>query len=339
MPTPTTYPSAKAVVGLAVETTQGTANTTLAATLLLDEPLDVEDKYVWLPDNGMRGSMTDRYNTIQGPVHVELSGKGACFMDTLPFLLVNILGERVTTGAGPYVHTIGLLNSGTGQPSSLTVVDWQGLTGTSFARTYSGVCLSELVLKGNPESTLVEFSFKALGWLSADYPTSPPTFSPSTDAPIAAWRTAVGVAGPASGGTLYKLMRDWQWTISRELKPIYTSQNLQTPWIIQRGKLTAAGSAYIAAPSDETVLDYLLNNTSPQLQHLVDNGGVTTASRKLQIDAQSNAFNQVKINRSEEAVGYDTAWDCNANTTNASATSGGYAPVKVVVTNNTASGY
>lgn len=338
MPTPTTYPSAKAVVGLAVETTQGTANTTIGATLLLDEPLDVEEKYNWLPDPGMRGSMVDRHNTIQGPVHVEVSGKGACFMDTLPYLLVNILGDRTTTGAGPYVHAVSLLNSGTAQPTSLTLIDWQGLTPTTQARTISGVCLTELTLKGNPESTLVEFSFKGLGWLTTAYPTSPPTFNPSTDAPIAAWRTAVGVAGPAAGGTLYKLMRDWSVVITRAAKAIWTSQNANTPFIIQRGVLSTAGSAYIAAPADETMLGYLVSNTAPQLQFLVDNGGLTTASRKLQIDLQSAAFNSVKINRSEEAIGYDVAWDDNANTTNAGA-SGGYSPVKVTVTNNTATGY
>lgn len=338
MPTPTVYPSAKAAAGVAVEATQGTANTTLAATLLLDEPLEVEDKFVPLRDNGMRNAMTEGYNTVQGPQHVELSGKGACFMDTLPYLVNNLFGDKTTTGAGPYVHAMSTLNTGTGQPTSLTLIDWQGLTATSLARTYAGVCLTELVLKGNPESTLVEFSFKALGWASAAFPTAPPAFTISADAPIAAWRTAVGVAGPASAGTLYKLMRDWTITFTREGKAIWTSQNVQVPFTIQRGKLTVAGSAYIATPSDETVLGYLLNNTCPQLQFVVDNGGLTTASRKLQIDMQSCAFNQVKINRSDVAIGYDTAWDCNANTTNAGA-SGGYSQAKVTVTNNTATGY
>lgn len=339
MPTPTTYPSAKSVVALAVETTQGTANTTPAATLLLDDPLDVEDKPVQIPNNGMYGSMTDRYGTIQGPMHTVLSGKGHCHLDTLPYLINNIFGDVVTSGpvTSQYTHAFSLLNSGTAQPGSLTVIDWQGLTGTSFARMYAGFCLSELVIKGNPESTLIDFSFKGLAYPSADYPTAPPVFSPSTDAPLGAWRVAMGLAGPASGGTLYRLQRDWTVTMTREARAQFTSQNSQAPYVIQRGKLLISGSAYISVPSDETVLDYLLNNTRPQIQYLADNGGAAAAKRSLQIDVLTAAFESVKINRSEETIGYDVTWNADANTTNAGA-SGGFSPGKITVVNATVGG-
>lgn len=337
MPTPTTWPSAKQAIGLAVETTQGTANTVIAASAPVLE-FTPNDKFVWLPDNGLRGSMTERYGNIQGPRSVEFTMSGAVFCDWLPFLVRNIMGDLTTTGAGPYTHAMSLLNSGTAQPSSLTITDWQGLTPTTFARTYSGCCLSELTLRGNPESTLVEFSAKGIGFTSAAYPASAPTFSFSTDAPMAAWRTSIGLGGPASGGTINLSVRNWEWTATRELRPQWTSGNTQLPYIIQRGKLTVAGMLYHAVPSDETYLNYLINNTQPQLQILIDNGGATTAQRQLQLDVAAASYTGLGINRSEETVGQDGTWEAIANTTNAGA-SGGYSPSKVTVINNTASGY
>jgi hypothetical protein len=336
MATPTTYPSAKQVLGLAVETEQGTAVTTLAATCLV-KAFEPEDKIVMLTDDALRGSMVDSYGEIQGPKNTEFSVNGPVFCDWFPFFVRNILGDNTTTGAGPYTHAMSVLNSGTAQPSSLTLVDWQGPTATSNARTYSGCCLSELTLKGNPESTLLEWSAKGLGWESSDYPTAPPTFSPSADAPMAAWRTGIGVGG-TFGAMPNATIRNWEVTITRALKVEWTSQNEQTPYIIQRGVVGVTGSFYVSVPADETMLDYWLSNTQPQLQFLIDNGQAGTAQRRLTIDMLLGSFASTKINRSEEAVGYDVSFKGVANTTNAGA-SGGYSPIKVTTINNTASGY
>lgn len=336
MPTPTTYPSAKQVLGLAVETTQGTAVTTLAATCPV-KSFEPEDKFVMLTDDSLRGSMVDTYGEIQGPKNTEFSINGPVFTDWLPYFLVNILGDRTTTGAGPYTHAVSLLNSGTAQPTSLTLIDGGQLAATSLARSYSGCCLSELTIKGNPESTLLEWSAKGMGWASADYPAAPPSFSPGTEAPMAAWRTGIGVGG-TFGGVPNATIRNWEITITRELKVEWTSQNSQNPYIIQRGRLGVTGSFYASVPSDETMLDYWLNNTQPQLQFLTDNGQVGTANRRLTIDILLGAFNPTKINRTEEAVGYDVSFKGVGNTTNAGA-SAGYSPIKVTTINNTASGY
>lgn len=339
MPTPTIYPSAKQVVGLAVETTMGTANTTLAATAPVTE-FKAVDKPTWLVDKGMRGSMVEEYGLIQGPVVVEWTMKGAVFFDWLPYLLRNLFGDLTTTGpvSSQYTHAISILNSGTGQPSSLTIVDWQGLTATTQARMYTGCCVEELTLKGNPESTLIEFEAKGKGFRSQAYPTSPPTFSPSTDQPMAAWRVVMGLGGPASGGTLVSTVRDWEVTYTRQLKPEYVSNNSQYPVVIARGSMTGTGKLNFSVPSDETALNYLLNNTQPQWQLVVDNGLATSAKRSLQIDQQLTAFDSVEVARSEEAVGYESTFKAIANTTNAGA-SGGYSIAKLTTINATASGY
>ena len=330
------YPSAKQVLGLAVEVTQGTAVTTLAATCPV-KAFEPEDKFVMLSDDSLRGSLADTYGQIQGPKNIEFSINGPVYTDWLPYFLVNILGDRTTTGSGPYTHAVSLLNSGTAQPSTLTLIDGGQLAATTLARTYSGCCLSELTIKGNPESTFLEWSAKGLGWASADYPTSAPSFSPGTEAPMAAWRTGIGVGG-TFGSVPNSTIRNWEVTITRELKVEWTSQNSQNPYIIQRGRVGVTGSAYVSVPADESMLDYWLNNTQPQLQFLIDNGQASTAQRRLTLDMLLGSFQSSKINRSEEAAGYDITFKGVGNTTNAGA-SAGYSPIKATVINNTASGY
>lgn len=336
MPTPTTWPSAKSVVGLAVETTQGTPVTTLAATLPLDT-FEVEDKPVQLYDNAIRQAMTKRFGMIQGPLISEISGGGPLFFNVVPYLLRNMLGALATTGpvSSAYTHLASLLNSGTGQPDSLTLVQWQGTPATSQARVYSGFCLSELVIKGNPESSLVECTWKGLGFPSSIYPTAPPSFPANTDSPLAAWRTAIGIGGTAVGAPV-RTIREWEITFTRQLKAIYTSQNSQSPYIIQRGDAGMAGSLHFAAPSDETALLYLLNNTQPQSQIVITNGGAGAALRSLQIDMQQTGFDTSKISTSEEAIGYNNTIAPIANTTNVGA-SGGWGQGTVTVVNATVS--
>lgn len=335
MTAPTVYPSAKQFVGLAKETTPGTA---VAPTFtFLVEKFEAEDKPTWLVDKSLRGSMADEYGAQQGVTIAEWSASGPWYGDACGYLLANILGEVATTGASaPYSHAFTLLNSGTGQPGTLTWTDWQGPTATSHARTYAGACLSELTLKGSPESTFVTFEAKGLAWVSAAA-AAEPTSSPSTDAPVAAWRTAIGLGGPASGGTLVKTVGDWSVTITRALKPVYTSQSSQNPYTIQRGALGVTGSFMVAVPADETFYNYMIQNTQPVSQILVDNGGATAASRKLQIDVNSTSFRTAKINRGAEQVAYDTTWTGEANTTNVGA-SGGEGPATITLTNATAAG-
>lgn len=332
MPTPTTWPSAKQVLGLAVETTQGTPVTTLAATCPV-MAFTPKDRFVQLKDSALRGSMVDQYGQIQGSKSIEFDVNGPVFTDWLPYFVRNILGDLTTTGVGPYTHAISTLNSGTAQPSSLTLIDWQGPTATTQSRTYSGCCLSELTIKGNPESTLLEWSAKGLGWQSTAYPTSPPAFSPGTEQPMAAWRSAIQIAA-----TPELTIREWELTITRQLKVEWTSQNAQTPYIIQRGAVAVTAQLHFAVPADEAPLTRYLANTQSALNILIDNGQATTAQRRLTMNINTAAIDTTEIDRSEEAVGYNATIVGIANTTDAGA-SGGYSPVKVTTINNTATGY
>lgn len=335
MATPTVYPSAKQFIGLAKETTQGTAVTPITATIPVDK-FEPEDKYTQLDDTSFRGSMANLAGEIQGVGLVEWSLEGPAFFDTLPYFVNNILGDITDSGSTPISHAMSLLNSGTGQPGSLTIVDWQGPPSASnFARVYPGACLSELTLKGNAESSLVMWSAKGLAWPSSVIGTAP-TPATSAETPFGAWRSTMGLAGPATSGTQVKTIGEWEVTIKRALKAQYTLQGSQNPYVIFRGPIDVEGKLSFTVPADESnSMLYLINNTQPQLQVVVDNGLTVINNRNLQIDCQLAAYQSVKINRGAEAVGYDAAFKAVMNSTNAGA-SGGLSPIKVTVKNATA---
>lgn len=408
MPNPTTYTSAKQFVGLAKETTQGTAVTPVVTVPV--EKFEPEDKVTWLDDKSMVGSLVETRNRVQGPMHSEFDMTGPAFFDTLPYLLNNILGDNVEsgtyTGSGtttlssgssagattvstvasisastiiqidtgalsevrtvqsvsgtgpftltlntaltyahasavvvkpvttPYIHQFATLNAGNGQPGSLTFTDFQGPTATVGARAYPGACLSELTVKGNAESTLITYEAKGMAWPSAPASVTP-TSSPSSVAPFAAWRFQLGLAGPASGGTLVKTVGDFEVAIKRKLEVIFTGQNLQTPYFIQRGTLGVTGKLVFTAAADETALTYLLNNTQPQFQLLATNALAGASLLSLQFDSQMAAWTTSKIDRSKDAVGYQVEFEAIANTTNAGG-SAGFSPIAVTVQNATA---
>jgi hypothetical protein len=243
--------------------------------------------------------------------------------------------QAVQPVTGPYTQAHSLLNSGTGQPLSHTITHFLGPTATSGARQYPGACLSELGLKWNAESELLTWSGKATTWPSVALG-SAPVANPSTVLPVASWRMLVGIGGPAAGGTLIATTTDGELTIKRELNPYYTATGTQNPYVIQRGGLSVEGKLNFVA-ADESPLLYMLNNTQPQLQLLLDNGLTGTNKVTFQIDCQTAAFTEMEPDGTKSAVEYGGSFQAVLNTTNAGG-SGGYSPIKVSVTNNVVAG-
>jgi len=400
---PTTYASPRQFIGFAVETTQGTPVAPVVSMPV--DKFEPEDKPTWLDDKALRGSMTEPYNRVLGPVHGEFSMSGPCYFDTLPYLLSNIFGDVVysgtytgsgtttldtgcsagattistvasissttviqigtgtlsevrtvsgVSGSGPYTLTLNtavtyahlaaavvkpitspytqafaVLNSGSAQPSSLTITDWQGPTASTQARTYAGACLSELTIKGNADSTTMMFDAKGLCWPSAAA-LATPTPILSGALPQAAWQGQVGINGTV-GGAQVKTVADFEISIKRDLEVIHTAQNLSVPYFIQRGKLTASGKQNIVA-ADETSLTYLNSNTQPQMQIIVSNGLSGANLLSWQADILKAAYTTSKIDRGKAAVGYAIDWDAIANTTNTGG-SGGFGPIVITTSN------
>lgn len=403
MPNPVTYASPRQFIGFGLETVQGTAVAPVQSMPV--DGFDPEDKWVWLDDKALRGSMTEPYNRVQGPGHSEFSLSAPGYFDTLPYLLSNIFGDVVysgtytgsgtttlsspstvgattistaltiaattkiqidagtlsevrivssVSGAGPFTLTLNaplsvahaaaavvkpvttpyteafaVLNSGTAQPGSLTITDWQGPTATTAARAYPGCCLSELTIKGNSESSTMMVDAKGMGWPSVPA-AAPPTPILTNSLPQAAWQAQLSLAGTVGGATV-KTIVDFEISIKRVIEVIYTAGNTSNPYFIQRGRVSAQGKYTIVA-ADESSLTYLNSNTQPQTQIIISNGLSGANLLSMQVDVLNAAYSTSKINRGKAAVGYDVTWDAIANTTNTGA-SGGFGPVVIATSN------
>lgn len=248
-----------------------------------------------------------------------------------PLVNAHLAAAVVKPVTAPYITQFSLLNTGTAQPGSLTVFDFQGPTASTGTRAYPGSCLSEVGLKGTVDSTTIDYTGKFQGWPSAAATAF--TSAPSSDAGQPAWESQVGLVGTVSGAPVLTV-NDWGLTISRELETIFTGQNTQNPYFIQRGKLTAAG-ALNAVVNNETFLTYLNSNTQPQLQVIVSNGLTGANLRSMQVDVQLAAFSDSKITRGKAAVEYAATYLAVANSTNVGY-SGGLGPVTLTITNGTA---
>jgi hypothetical protein len=237
---------------------------------------------------------------------------------------------------GPYQYAFSLLNTAgaPAQPPSHTLTHYLGPTATSGARQYPGASLSQMSFMIKPENALLNWTGQATAFPSVTLG-SLPTPNGTSIKPIPAWQTAVGIGGPASGGTLVGWTGDAQIDIKRELGVYYAANNSQVPYIIQRGGLSASGKITVPAAPDETALLYMLNNTQPQLQYVISNGLSGTNLLAVQFDIALAAFETAEPETSKTAVGYETTFKCVLNTTNAGG-SGGSSPLKITITTNVA---
>lgn len=328
MTTPVIFASAKQFLGLAKETAQGTP---VAPTFTMPvESFEPDQQFEQLKDPSWRGHMGATSNIIQGTMKTEFSLQGPVHLDGLPHLLLNILGDLATTGTAPFQHEFSLLNSGQGQPPSHTFTHFQGPAATVGARRVSGACLSELTLKWSAESELITMDAKGTGW-GTTLPGAAPTAAPSTVPPLASWRGALGIGGPASGGTLAPNVAEAEITIKRALKPYYTVSGSQNPYIIARGTVEVTGKMTFIARDEQPFLDYL-NNSQPQMQLAVTNGGAGAAELGLTVDIAKAAYSTSKLSGGNEAIEYETEFEAVSTPTNAGG-SGGMSPLKMTVRN------
>lgn len=242
----------------------------------------------------------------------------------------------VVVQVAPYTSAYSLLNSGPtavyaqGQPPSHTITHYQGVSAGTGARVFPGACCSELTLKFNAESEYLTFDSKWTSWPSS-IAAATPTSAPSSVLPIASWRGALGIGGPASGGTLVKNVASGEITFKRKLEPDFTVQGAQTPYIIQRGELESSGKFDFVAADESPYLN-MINNTQPQHQFVINNGLSGASQLQLQWDIAACSYKATKPESGKAAIHYAAEWDAIANTTNAGG-SGGGSPGKLTVIN------
>lgn len=324
----TIFNSVRSYVGIAKETTKGTA---VAPTDFIPvskdslKPVDLIDP---LYDTGLRGSNVLNYNYIPGRKRSTFDFGGAVFADTIGYGLAGIMGACATTGASaPYTHTISLLNSlASGvdtQPISYTMTDFYAVN----VRRYPGCQFSDFSLKFNADGML-EFDTKSTGWSSSTTTDPTPTFSTVLPTPV--WRGTVSIGGSAVSNAM-----EGNIDMTRPVTPIYGIANTQDPYQVFLGALEVTGTIKFVMESDVQLTNFL-SNTQPAI---VLNWAYGTGATAVQIQATitKGAYTAAVIDRGDDFVSVTIELNGQGNTTDAGA-SGGFSPIKWVLQNAKASG-
>jgi hypothetical protein len=257
---------------------------------------------------------------------------------TTPLRFAHSSAAAVAIVTAPFSHTFSLLNGGTGsglqldgQPPTHTITYHNGLAGTYLARQYAYWCASGMDFKMNAEQ-LFQHDTKGtsiLGVIAGSAPTNTQTGLPA----VPDWEFKCGIGGPASGGTLVNSIEDAQVSIARGLKPKFTLQGAQSPFVIARLGLGITGKLTFMA-QDESPLLALLANTQQQLQLAMTQGaGASLISCTFNFNLA--AYEAATI-AAPDVLCYDVNFRALANSTNAGA-SGGLSPGNVVIQNAIAS--
>jgi len=180
------------VLGIAKEPQPATGAPVAATAFIPVKKLEPDNKPVKLYDESWKGSMVEITGVQAGVQSAELSLGGNVYADTVGWFLAGMLGDVATTGASaPFTHTMALLNSGNGQPTSYTLTDTDPLS----TRQYASCRFSELTLKWDA-AELLTWEGKAIGWTGAT--ASAPTSSFSTIPPVPAWALTATIGGVAA---------------------------------------------------------------------------------------------------------------------------------------------
>jgi hypothetical protein len=287
------------------------------------------DNVRYLDDKGLRGSMTDEYNVIQGKIYSEFEFSGDVFPDTIGYALSGVLGDVATSGSvAPYTHTMALLNSqaSNGQPPTFTLSDYYSL-GAGSTRQFAGSQFSQLDVKFSADA-LLTYTARAVGFQSSV--AANPSASFSSVAPVPSWVGTTTLAGSVTA-----IMAEGNINIQRPVTPIMTVDGTQRPYQLFAGPVTVDGSLLLVLESD-TQLNYYLNNTQPTLSIDFASG---TGSSAVQVKFQMTkcAFTVARVERSKDYIELNVTYRGMANTTDVGAT-GGYSPIKATLQNAKASG-
>jgi hypothetical protein len=325
-------PRSRSYLGIAKETrpSPGSAPTAVAATDFIPfTSISPADNITYLDDNGMRGSMVETYDVIQGTIHSEFEFGGDVFADTIGYPLSGVLGDVVTTGStAPYTHAVSTLNSqaSNGQPVTFTLSDYYSL-GSASTRQFAGCQFESIDFKFSADAMLT-YSAKAFGYQSATSTNPTPSFSTVT--PLPSWSGTTTLNGTATA-----ILSEGNCNIKRVIEPIFTVQGVQRPYQLFAGAVSVEGAMTLVMESD-TELQYFLSNTKPALD--IDFTQGTGASlQQVKIHMTKCAFTVAKIERGKEYIELSVTYKALANTTDAGA-SAGYSAIKVTLKNAKASG-
>jgi len=320
--------SVRSYLGIAKETTKGTA---VAPTAFIPvsigkvKPVDVIDP---LYDEGLRGSMVKNYNYIQGRTRSTFDFGGPVFPDTFGWALSGIMGSVATVGAStPYTHTVSLKNASAvaadAQPTAFTITDFY----SANVRSYPGCQIHDLTLNFSADG-LMEYDAKATGWGSETVATPTPSFT--TVLPTPSWQGTVTIAGVAVSNSV-----DGSLMLTRSVEPIYGISSTQDPYQIFVGGLETSGTLTFVMETDAELTRYL-TNTQPSITVDWQNGAGASATQ-ISATITKGAYVAASIDRGKDHVEISVDITGLGNLTDAGST-GGFAPVKWTLKNAVVSG-
>jgi hypothetical protein len=321
-------PSVRSYVGIAKEVTPGTPVSATDFIPLAKDSLKPVDIIAPLYDTGLRGSMAQNYNYIQGRRYTEIDLGGPVFADTIGYWLGGIMGSVVTTGgSAPYAHEITLKNAtGIGadaQPTSFTIEDMY----VAENRYYPGCKVTTFTLNFNSEGML-EYTAKLMGFPSTTTAVASPSFSSVVPTPV--WRGEVSI-----GGTVIGYTTDGSVTMTRASEAIFGINTDQGPYEIFVGALDSTGSFTFVMEDDDQLLNFL-DNTQPVL-NISFSQGAGASLTTVAFNVAKGAYTTGAIDRSADHVTVQVDFSAIATTADAG-TTGGYAPIQWYLQNAVASG-
>lgn len=306
-------------VGLGVQTARGSAGT-LNYFPAVRSP-EFTPMVTQLEDKGLRGSMADVFNLVQGVRHDEVGWSGDVFLDSIPALLRSVLGSADTkTGtAAPVSHAFSLKNtvaSNDTQPPAYTFTMWDGYA----YRQFKDAQADSLSIKYTA-ANLLEYTYKAL---SLPFTTvSAPTQVLPTLKPIPSWDASVTINGVS---TAYLV--DGSIDFKRGTKPIHAAAGSQAPYRLWAGPLSCSGKITLVREDDTELNAYLANNQGTLDLTFTDPANPT---QSLKLHMTSAGFKSHKPNYGKEWIEQDLEFIGIPTSTDA--TDGGLSPVKATVTN------
>lgn len=240
-----------------------------------------------------------------------------------PLLYAHASGAQVV---GLNAHRFALLNTGTGQPPSLSLWDYDG----EEWRTMSACQLDELTLKGSA-TALVDCTVSLIGNPATENATAPSVSYSNVHTPPP-WTVQFLL-----GGTQVRYVEDWELPLKRSTKPIpdltgaiefdtYFADVLD----LTGGKLTIkeqSGSPYLAK---------YLNGTQETFRMTLfdqSNGFV------LDVSCSLTAYTTGEIDRGKEYVTVPLTFEPLPNATDTTSTSGGVSPIAITIANATSTPY
>lgn len=252
---------------------------------------------------------------------------------TTPTRFSHLTAVAVTNTTANYTHTFSSINpnSSTGntsaQPPTYTFLH-RNLVATAANHNSDQYTYSRF--------TDLKFTGTKDGWFTWDgkfssylrtFPSTDYTPSFTTVPAFPTWKAAISLAA----SQVYTVS-EFSVSFNRELDIVTTADGSQNPYVIAAGPLTAAFTVDYDAVSDETALNYALNNTQPTLSIVFTNGLSSPNTQSITINAQLAGHKDAPLSAMKTLWGFKTTGELVANTTNAG-NSGGYAPAQVVLVN------